>query len=518
MPSMDNRHEQERELEAVIDEFAESVPVGLIRTDAAGRCISVNRRWCVLTQLTREEALGDGWLKALHPEDRERAIRQWTKTASDNTEYVDEFRFQSGSSEVRILSTRFLPILHDAKLSGYVGAITDITERQETVETLSRLAQNLGERVKELDCLFGISDIVENSSGSLKQIVRETTNILPRSWSHPEIACARIVLTGLKSQTDNFRISPWRQSVDIFVHGKLAGSVEVCYLQQMPERDEGPFLAEERRLLHGVAQRLGRTAERIRAETLLREKEAELRSRLTHLTRVSVMGEMASSIAHEINQPLTAIAAYAQACKRLIEDDASNESLVADVLQRVCDEALRAGDIVHRLKNFAQRRESQRTLCDINSLIKDVQRLVAPDARLHEVQLVFELADALPPVLVDSVQIQQVVLNLIRNGIDALENTKPESRQIIIRSEFSGDANVRVSVTDNGCGLPKNAERDLFQSFFTTKTDGMGMGLSVSRSIVTAHGGGMWFSRNPNGGTTFYFTVPTETEHAHRAG
>ncbi|UCC72569.1 MAG: PAS domain S-box protein [Gemmatimonadota bacterium] len=503
-------------MEAGLDKFAELVPVAIIRTDAAGSCVHVNKRWCLLTDLTRAAAAGLGWLSALHPEDRERVFRQLTEAASKTTEYVDEFRFQTSAGTARVVSARFLPLLDDKrKLSGYLGAITDITERRATEERLRRLAHDLGERVKELDCLFGISHIVEHSGGSLKYVIQATARLLPRSWVHSEVACARIVMSGLESRTENYSDTPWKQTASIFLHGEQVGVVEVCYLKEMPARDEGPFAAEERRLIDAVAERLGRVAERLQAERSFREKDQELRERLTHLTRVSVMGEMASSIAHEVNQPLTAIAAYAQACRRMLDAGMTDSALVLDVLERIGDEALRAGDIIHRLGNLVQRRESRQSDCDINELIRGIEKLALVDARLHDVELRLELGTTLPPILADGIQIQQVVLNLIRNSIDALEDTPAGKKDIVVRTTARDEAEVQVSVTDSGCGLPEDAEDKLFEPFFTTKEAGMGMGLSISRSIVTSHGGRMWFSHNPGAGATFFFTIPTGSGDDH---
>jgi two-component system sensor kinase FixL len=223
---------------------------------------------------------------------------------------------------------------------------------------------------------------------------------------------------------------------------------------------------------------------------------------------------MASSIAHEVNQPLTAVATYAQACRRLLDAGMTDSTELLDVLQRISDEAQRAGDIIHHLRDLVRGREANRVESDINELIHDVERLASVDARLRGVTLRLELASDLPTVVVDRVQIQQVVLNLIRNGIDALEATDAEHKEVVVHS-VAGDSNeVQVGVSDNGCGLPEYVEDSLFEPFFTTKEDGMGMGLSISRSIVTSHGGRMWFSRNPERGTTFFFTVPAaEDDH-----
>lgn len=385
-------------------------------------------------------------------------------------------------------------------------------DRAEGAENPVELRCALEERLKELDCLYGISRIVERSGGSLDTILQEIVNLLPSSWEYPEIACARIVLDGTEFKTDNYAKTCWTQTVELKVHDDQLGVVEVGYLEERPKRVEGPFIAEERMLLNAVAERTGHIVERLRADQLLREREAELRGRLTHLTRVNTMGEMASSIAHEVNQPLTAIATYTQACARMLRAGTTDTNETLEILERVTDEAIRAGDIIQRLRSLVRRRGSTRTVCDLNDLIRDLEHLASVDTRLHDVNLDLQLFDDLPMVLVDGVQIQQVVLNLIRNGVDAMQDNQDEDRKIVVRTVLLDDGKVELSVADTGCGLAPDSEEELFQPFFTTKRDGLGMGLSVSRSIVTSHGGQMWFSRNEDVGTTFFVTIPVVSE------
>jgi signal transduction histidine kinase len=224
------------------------------------------------------------------------------------------------------------------------------------------------------------------------------------------------------------------------------------------------------------------------------------------------MGEMASSIAHEVNQPLTAIATYAQACRRLMEGGSAQPPRVMEVLQHIAEEALRAGNIIHRLKDMVRVQESHWMESDLNALIRDVEQLASVDARLHDVLLSFQLAPDLPTILADGVQVQQVVLNLIRNGIDAVEEGGGGGGEVVVRTERVGPKAVGVSVEDNGSGLSPDQEEKLFQPFFTTKSGGMGMGLSISKSIATAHRGRISFSRNPSRGMTFRLTLPTFDE------
>jgi C4-dicarboxylate-specific signal transduction histidine kinase len=370
------------------------------------------------------------------------------------------------------------------------------------------LAQQLRQRVKVLDCLFGVSDIVEHAGGSLDRILRETVDLLPQGWEHSDVARARIRLGSRVFESEGYQDSPWTQSATIKVRGAGAGAVEVVYLQSRPPKDEGPFTTDERRLLTTVADRIGHVVERLTADERLRVREEEFRERMTHVTRISTMGEMASSIAHEVNQPLTAVATYAQAGKRMVETGMLEAPEVLEILERIGEEALRAGDIIHRLRGMVKRRESDRVGCDVRKLLEEIVPLASVDARLNNVELKLVLPDTGSMVLADGVQIQQVVLNLIRNGIDAMADLPENKRTLEVRVSPVRGERIQFTVSDGGCGISPSAEKSLFEPFFTTKDGGLGLGLSISNSIVAAHGGRLSFTRNPEGGTTFHFSLP----------
>ena len=378
-------------------------------------------------------------------------------------------------------------------------------------DQVRELRDQLRERIKEFDCLYELAEIVERTRGCLDETLRDTVVVLRRTWLYPEIACVRIVMDDLDHRTENYAPSPWTQTADIHVHGRLAGRVEVGYLERRPARDEGPFLTQERKVLDAVARRLSRIGERIHTERHLQRRERDLRTRLAHLARVSIMGELAGSIAHEVNQPLTAIASFAQACRRLLDAGRQDRASTLRILGRIEAEALRAGDVIHRLANMVRSHERERSECDVNQIVREVHALASADARLHDIELRLDFVDGIPAVQADRIQLQQVLLNLIRNGVDAMADTDPGRRRIVIRTGTDGTA-VRVSVTDRGSGVSETVAATLFQPFCTTKPGGIGLGLSICRSIVESHGGRIGFSRNPEGGSTFFFTVPTRDE------
>lgn len=496
-----------------IDEVIDLVPVAVIHTDITGRCVFANRIWQALTGLSLDHAIGFGWLDVLLPAERERALA-YHRQSSPHAFVQEEFHVRTKSGTTRTLASSIVP-LHDAHgaVTGHLCACIDITERQTSEEALRSLTYEYRERLKELDCLYEISHIVERAGGSLPRILRETVELLPKSWEYPDITYARIVVYDWDVRTLNYQVTPWRQSALIAINERQAGRVEVGYLQARPNRDEGPFLSHERRLIDNIGERLGHIATRILTAERLRDREQELRERLTHLSRVSTMGEMASSLAHELNQPLTAVATYAQAVRRFVEHGSVDNDELLSILDRIAGEALRAGNIVHRLKELVRRRETRREPCDLNARIRDVQQLANADARLHDAVLHMELDPHLPPTVADAIQIQQVLLNLIRNALDAMLDTHPAQREVVVQTSRQASGQLQVSVSDRGCGTPEEHAEQVFQPFFTTKESGLGVGLSISKSIINSHGGHMWFSPNEGGGTTFYFTLPPAEAH-----
>jgi len=245
------------------------------------------------------------------------------------------------------------------------------------------------------------------------------------------------------------------------------------------------------------------------------EQEADqLRERLAHVGRLSTLGEMAAGIAHEINQPLTAITIYARACQRMIRAGKTAEPQLVEALDKVSAQAKRAGEVIRRLRSLIRKHDSHRESVDVNELVSDVVQLAETESRLRGVGLRVELEEPSVAVVADGVQIQQVVLNLLRNGMEAMEGSEGAG-DLVLRTAVRRESEVEVAVTDRGTGVSEELEEQLFHPFVTTKDSGMGIGLSICRSIVESHGGKLWFTRNLDGGTTFRFTLPTAIGAAH---
>ncbi len=238
-----------------------------------------------------------------------------------------------------------------------------------------------------------------------------------------------------------------------------------------------------------------------------RTREAEdLRARLTHVGRLGTLGEMVSGIAHEVNQPLTAISNYASACRRMVQSGTASGEELAGALDKIGAQAERAGQVIRGLRALVRRRDEVREPLDCNQLIRDVAKLVEFDARQAGFRLVLKLAEPLPATMGDAVQIQQVVLNLIRNGLDAmLEKATGDAIEV---ETAVADGKVEIRVTDSGPGLGAAAVARLFEPFFTTKPQGIGLGLSICKSIIGAHRGELRGESAPGGGARFRVRLP----------
>jgi two-component system, LuxR family, sensor kinase FixL len=233
----------------------------------------------------------------------------------------------------------------------------------------------------------------------------------------------------------------------------------------------------------------------------------ELQSELVHISRLTAMGEMASTLAHELNQPLSAISNYLKGSRNLLEDRSDeNSTTIRNALDKAADQAMRAGQIIRRLRDFVSRGETERRAESIGKLVEEASALALVGVKDRGIHVRFEFDPSVDQVLADRVQIQQVLLNLIRNAMDAMETS--EVRDLTIAITRTDKGLVRVSVIDTGSGIAPEVAKQLFQPFVTTKRDGMGVGLSISRTIVEAHCGQIWVEQNPLGGTIFHFTLP----------
>jgi PAS domain S-box-containing protein len=254
-----------------------------------------------------------------------------------------------------------------------------------------------------------------------------------------------------------------------------------------------------------------RTEERLRASE---QRLLDAQMELAHVTRVTTLGEMTASIAHEVNQPLAAVAANAEACLRWLDRATPDLNAARRSVEWIINDNNRASEVIRRVRALAKKAKIERLPLDINDVVKEVNALVHNELVDHQVSLRTEFAYALPMVLGDRVQLQQVIINLVMNGIEAMQSVTDRPRELVIRSLQDEAHQVLVSVTDCGAGISAENAGRLFNAFFTTKSGGMGMGLSICRSIMEAHGGRLWATANLPHGATFHLTLPLNAETA----
>ncbi len=292
----------------------------------------------------------------------------------------------------------------------------------------------------------------------------------------------------------------------------LSGALPRYYAEYRMRARDGGYLwtAANGRVMErdetGLPLRIIGTQRDISEHKRREERERQRQEQLIHSGRLMVIGEMASTLSHELNQPLTAIANYAGVCLRRMAGPRQEPAPLRDIVEKIRVQALRAGEIVWRIRDFVRKRETERLPTAIGTLIRETAALAEIEARISEVMIELAVAEGLPPVLADRLQIEQVLLNLIKNAMEAMQGVEGERwLQVAARAGEAGE--IEISVSDTGHGLPDRVAMDIFTPFYTTKANGMGLGLAISRSIVEAHGGRLWATPNPAAGTTFRFTL-----------
>lgn len=357
----------------------------------------------------------------------------------------------------------------------------------------------LHERVKELTCLYGISQICEQDGVSLEVILRGIVEHLPAAWQYPETASGRIVLDNFTHVNSGFKEGGQRLSADIVVNGRNRGVVEVIYNKEKPELDEGPFLKEERSLIDAVAAQIALIVQRKQAE----EEKVKLSEQLRHADRLATIGQLAAGVAHEINEPLGSILGFAQLAKKSVGLPVQTEQDIDKIMKA----SLHAREIVKKLMLFARQTPPRKTKVNLNKLVDEGLYFLESRCAKEGIELVRVPANMPPEITADPSQLYQVLVNLAVNAVQAMQKG---GRLTVQTLDFEN--HVSLVVEDTGAGMSEEVLKQAFIPFFTTKGvgQGTGLGLSVVHGIVTAHGGSISVESKIGHGSRFQVDLPKD--------
>ncbi len=447
----------------------------------------------------------DAWFDTIHPDDRAKLRRAFGRiVARQSTCEEEEYRIVLPDGTVRWVHDNVVVSPTDnggLRLDGVVG---DITERIQVEHALraseeqTRLVlDSTAEAIYGVDlqgcCTFcnracvatlGYDRVEELLGQNMHNLMHHTR---PDGAAYPMHEC-RIY--------EAFRLGEGVHVDDEFLW-KADGSSFPAEYRSFPVRRDGE-------LVGSVVTFLDIT-ERERVAEALRTQQAEL----THAARLSTLGEMAAGLAHELNQPLTAIAGFAEGALLRLDRGKLRETEIAPVFSRIAKDAQRAGEVIRRLRDFVQRRESRRRQLDVNRLVHEVYQFVESETKQQDITILFELNNVLPVVEADPIQVQQVLLNLIRNACDAIVQSDSDKRRIVISSREKHRDRVEIVVEDSGPGISDSRAEQVFEPFYTSKADGVGIGLGICQNIIEAHGGKMWLGHSSMGGASVYFDLPS---------
>jgi len=496
-----------KEAEDRIRLIIDTVPAQLWTESPEGIVDFVNRRWVDYTGMTLEQAVGWGWTNMVHPDDIEQVLSKWRTLISEGKPREIESRLRRSDGTYRWFLSRCCPLVDRlGHILGWYGSDTDIHDRKEAEETLRRSEGYLAE-AQRLSHTGSWASIP--ARGEIRYFSEECYRVMgfdPRDGQpryetffqriHPDdqASVSEAVEKAGRENTEfelDYRvIHPGGEIRDIHVVGHPVPG---------PSGDFVEFV--------GTVMDI---TERKRAEEE-RERLRQAQADLAHVNRVATMGELTASLAHEVNQPIAAAVTSANSCIQWLAAEVPNIEKARAAALRIVKDATRAAEIITRTRLLFQKGTAQQELIDINEIIGEMIVLLHTETARYSLSVRTELAPDLPQVVGDRVQLQQVLMNLVMNSIDAMKNVDG-MRELGIKSQQAENEQLLVSVSDTGVGLPPGQADQIFNAFFTTKPHGTGMGLRICRSIVESHGGRLWAAGNSPRGANFYLTLPAKFE------
>jgi PAS domain S-box-containing protein len=484
-------HDSERRFR----DMADNAPVMIWITGKDGGCEFVNNIWLDFTGRALSQARGFGWAQSVHDDDRQRCVSIYQSSFSARCEFEMDYRLRRRDGVYRWILARGVPRYGDSgEFVGYIGSAIDVTDRRRQESALRQSE----ERYRA---------VVDSQT----ELVCRFTRDLKLTFVN-EAYCRF-----LGKQRDQVLGSKLSAYLPADTHEQLGRSVA----HALSGAGAGDWQCEvtcadgSRGWQHWTCRAIdgaGELPDELQAighDITDRKRAEDVQRRLAHSSRLAAVGELTAMVAHEVNQPLCAILSNAEAAEMLLARENPPLDQIREIIKDIRDDDLRADEVIRGIRSLVGRREIQIQPVDLNQMVAHVLRLVSGDALFRRVRIQRALADSLPPVAADQPQIEQVLLNLIVNGMDAMQATPEAARELTVQTRQVDQGLVEIAVIDRGCGIPPAKLPELFDSFFTTKPDGMGVGLSIARWIVLAHGGRIWAANGAHGGAEFRFTLRT---------
>jgi PAS domain S-box-containing protein len=502
--AFDEIKRSEDRLRLVID----TIPTLVWRAGPEGIPDFLNQPALDYTGLSLEEA-ETGWPRAFHPEDKKGMLQKWSAIRQSGVRGELEARLRRFDGEYRWFLFRAEP-LHDeaGNIVKWYGSSTDIEDRKRTEEALRESEQRFRDYAETASDWFwetGPDHRIIHISDHLSTVGLRPEGVAGLArWD---------IAADVESESGKWQLHralldahlPFRD----FVYSSTTTDGSTRYFRSSGK----PVFDAKNNFIgyRGTGNDITATIRADHAERALREAQAEL----GHVTRVTMLGELTASIAHEVNQPLAAVVANAEACLRWLDREPPDLAGARRSTEWVINDGIRASEVVRRVRALAHKADIEKVPLDVNDIVEEVIALVARELAIHSVSLRTELAPDLPEILGDRVQLQQVIINLVMNGIEAMRSITGRARELVIRSRHEEMQRVVLDVADCGVGISAENANRLFNAFFTTKSSGLGMGLSICRSIVEAHGGRLSASGEEGRGATFQFVLPVHQEVGH---
>ena len=504
--------------------WVESFPGLLVTLTMAGQVELFSDEVLDYFGKTAEELRHWSMMDAVHPDDLSRVVAAFSSSVATGQPYTIDHRCRRRDGVYRWFHVRALASHDDqGQIAGWFVVLTDIDDMKRAEEALRadieqrRRAEDALRRsetflleVQRISHTGGWRyDVATDSVEASPEIQRFNDPQPGEDISSPAFWFGRIHPEDRPRVQGLFEkcLSEHRDYQAAYRVVLPNGSVRYQYASGHPIVDDDGNLVEFIGACMDMTEHWEATTELHRASEALRDLQAAM----SHASHVATMGELAASIAHEVNQPLSGIITNASTCLRMLNGDPPNIEGARETVKRTIRDGNRASDVITKLRALFSKKEFTLESLDISEATQEVIALSYADLQKNGVEIDSELVDDLPPVTGDRVQLQQVILNLIRNASDAMANVYDRPRWLLVRTEREGTSGVRVSVQDGGVGIDAESADKVFDAFYTTKSGGMGIGLSVSRSIIERHGGRIWAAPNNGVGTTFAFSIPTNT-------